>query len=410
MVSSLASHLNAWARPSPTSSSSSPAAAHLPLCLVETAGGVLSPSPSGSLQADMLRPLRLPGLLVASGDLGGISAALSAHECLLARGMDVGAVAVLAGREGEQGNGEAIARHLAGGPECQSSPWGLLAPPRVFLLPPPPPPPSSSESGSGSGLAAARWLDEAGPLLGGLYSALCDAHRRRLSHLERSEAFARGTFWWPFTQHGALGKVAVVDSRCGPELVTFRRGSGPPAPAPASSLESLYDGTCSWWTQGLPSSSTRRAAQESAYASARYGHVLFPEVAHAPALALASALLSPSSTTATAPGPGAGWASRVFFSDNGSTAVEVGVKMALRKYLAGKGVDRPERVEGGSGKLRVVALRGSYHGDTLGAMDVQAPSAYAGFLQARVEGAGSWKPGAGAGAGREAAKGSAKAG
>jgi adenosylmethionine-8-amino-7-oxononanoate aminotransferase len=34
-----------------------------------------------------------------------------------------------------------------------------------------------------------------------------------------------------------------------------------------------------------------------------------------------------------------------------------------------------------AGLFQVLALRGSYHGDTLGAMEAQAPSAYTGFLQ-----------------------------
>lgn len=57
--------------------------------IVETAGGVLSPAPSGNLQADVFRPLRLPSLLVGDGRLGGISATLSAYESLATRGYDV---------------------------------------------------------------------------------------------------------------------------------------------------------------------------------------------------------------------------------------------------------------------------------------------------------------------------------
>lgn len=50
---------------------------------------------------------------------------------------------------------------------------------------------------------------------------------------------------------------------------------------------------------------------------------MYPEAAHAPALELADRLLQ---------GPGHGWAHRVFYSDDGSTAVEIGLKMALRAY------------------------------------------------------------------------------
>jgi hypothetical protein len=54
------------------------------------------------------------------------------------------------------------------------------------------------------------------------------------------------------------------------------------------------------------------------------------QVAHAPGLALTETLLT---------GPlGKGWASRVFFSDDGSTAVEVALKMAFRKYMVDHGL------------------------------------------------------------------------
>ena len=100
----------------------------------------------------------------------------------------------------------------------------------------------------------------------------------------------------------------------------------------------------------------------------RYGHVIFPGNVHRPALALAEALVE---------GVGRGYAARAFFSDNGSTAVEVALKMAFRLRLArlgrfdsewGGGVTHP--------RLRVLGLRDSYHGDTIGAMDAASPNAF----------------------------------
>ena len=66
------------------------------LVLVEAAGGVLSPAPSGSLQADAFRPMRLPVLLVGDGKLGGIGTTLSALESLRTRGYSVLGIALLA--------------------------------------------------------------------------------------------------------------------------------------------------------------------------------------------------------------------------------------------------------------------------------------------------------------------------
>ena len=60
--------------------------------IVETAGGVHSPSPSGSSQADLLRPLRLPTILVGSSVLGGISSTRASFESLRMRGYDIDVV------------------------------------------------------------------------------------------------------------------------------------------------------------------------------------------------------------------------------------------------------------------------------------------------------------------------------
>ena len=58
-----------------------------------------------------------------------------------------------------------------------------------------------------------------------------------------------------------------------------------------------------------------------------------------------------------------------------STAVEVALKMALRKFRRDQG-----DVEGT--RLQVVGLAEGYHGDTLGAMDAVSPSAYTGLPHA----------------------------
>lgn len=76
---------------------------HGRLVVVEAAGGVLSPAPSGSLQADAFRPLRLPVLLVGDGKLGGIGATLSALESLRTRGYSVLGVVLIASGQKKRG-------------------------------------------------------------------------------------------------------------------------------------------------------------------------------------------------------------------------------------------------------------------------------------------------------------------
>jgi hypothetical protein len=64
--------------------------------------------------------------------------------------------------------------------------------------------------------------------------------------------------------------------------------------------------------QGVGAEQQPALVEAVAAAAGRYGHVISPEAAHRPALETARALLE---------GPGAGWAARVFFSDNGCARV-----------------------------------------------------------------------------------------
>ena len=68
----------------------------------------------------------------------------------------------------------------------------------------------------------------------------------------------------------------------------------------------------------------------------------------------------------------------MFYSDNGSTAIEVAIKMAFRKYIVDH--DMAALIDGPTPfpALKVIGLEGCYHGDTLGAMDCQSPSVFTG--------------------------------
>lgn len=84
-------------------------------------------------------------------------------------------------------------------------------------------------------------------------------------------------------------------------------------------------------------------------------HVLFAGFTHEPAVQLARNLLQilPNNQT------------KIFFSDNGSTAVEVGIKMALQYWY-----------NQNQQKTNIIAIEGAYHGDTFGAMSVANRDAF----------------------------------
>lgn len=112
----------------------------------------------------------------------------------------------------------------------------------------------------------------------------------------------------------------------------------------------VFDGIASWWVNVHGHAHPRIAAAIAAQAHS-FDQVILADFEHAPAIELTRRLVE------RLPGD----LDHVFFSDNGSTAVEVALKMAWQYQI-----QRGER------RHRLVALEGSYHGDTLGAMRVGA--------------------------------------
>ncbi len=114
----------------------------------------------------------------------------------------------------------------------------------------------------------------------------------------------------------------------------------------------LLDGIASWWTAchgyNHPHIATAVAEQ-----LARMPHVMFGGLTHAPAERLAARLA----------GMLPGELNHVFFSDSGSVAVEVALKMAVQLWL-NRGV---------AGRTKILSFRDGYHGDTLGAMSLCDP-------------------------------------
>ncbi|GBU18247.1 MULTISPECIES: adenosylmethionine--8-amino-7-oxononanoate transaminase [Methylobacterium] len=114
----------------------------------------------------------------------------------------------------------------------------------------------------------------------------------------------------------------------------------------------LIDGIASWWT-AVHGYNHPHIAEALSGQLATMPHVMFGGLTHAPAERLAARL------AALLPGT----LDHVFFTDSGSVAVEVALKMAVQLWL-NRGV---------TGRTRVLAFRGGYHGDTMGAMSACDP-------------------------------------
>jgi len=160
-----------------------------------------------------------------------------------------------------------------------------------------------------------------------------------------------GHLWLPYTQMKTARQPLAVARTHGSRIVL-------------TDGRELIDGIASWWTACHGYSHPHiGAAVERQLAS--LPHVMFGGLVHEQALTLARRL------AALMPGD----LGRVFFSESGSVAVEVAMKMALQYWLN----------QGIRTRKRFVAFRGGYHGDTTGAMAVTDPAAgmhvlFRGFL------------------------------
>ncbi|KAF8978198.1 hypothetical protein BGZ46_006736 [Entomortierella lignicola] len=323
--------------------------------LLETAGGVNSPIMSGELQSKFYRPLRLPTVLVGDSHLGGISTTLTSYESLHQYGYDVPALLLF---DNKSRNHQFLERYLV---KAENRP-------SVHVLPSPP---EKLADPKADAEQLHEYYKQTENYFKDIVQDLDRVHHQRLDRLEELADKARTSIWWPFTQHQTVKEVTVIDSAYGDIMTTLVESSPKDSSLATTGVENndkrewkwreMFDGCASWWTQGLGHGS-KALTQSVAYASGRYGHVMFPECAHEPAVKLTETLLDT---------VGQNWASRVFFSDNGSTAIEVALKMALKASQ-----DRYAHLGSATGRVEVIGIDGGYHGDTIGAMNACSPNLY----------------------------------
>jgi len=148
--------------------------------------------------------------------------------------------------------------------------------------------------------------------------------------------------WHPFSQAGGNAMLPVAVGGQGSYLLTADGGR-------------ILDLVSSWWVT-LHGHAEPSIAAAIARQAGQLEQAIFADFTHAPAVELATQL------AALLPGD----LNRVFFSDDGSTAVEVALKMALQYFpLVGQG-----------NRTRLLGFDKGYHGDTVGAMALGQSSGY----------------------------------
>jgi adenosylmethionine-8-amino-7-oxononanoate aminotransferase len=147
--------------------------------------------------------------------------------------------------------------------------------------------------------------------------------------------------WHPFTQHGLNEDIPLIDRAEGAALY-------------AADGRRYVDAISSWWvtTHGHCHPKIMAAIRAQ---TEKLDQLIFAGWTHEPAETLARALVD-----VTPAG-----LDHVFYSDSGSTSVEVALKMALGTWL-----------NRGEPRHRIVVMEHSYHGDTIGAMSVGERGVY----------------------------------
>ncbi len=152
----------------------------------------------------------------------------------------------------------------------------------------------------------------------------------------------QAVIWHPFTQHHIEPKSIAIQSAKGCVLID-------------ENGREIIDAISSWWVS-IHGHGNEYMAQKIYEQALQLEQVIFAGFTHAPAIELAERLLNKLPNQFE----------KIFYSDNGSTAVEVAIKMALQ-YFHNQGIFQ---------KKKILAFEDAYHGDTFGAMSLGAPSAF----------------------------------
>jgi dethiobiotin synthetase/adenosylmethionine--8-amino-7-oxononanoate aminotransferase len=228
---------------------------------------------------------------------------------------------------------------------------------------PTPPPINSSPERDHANLRDYYNATSEGDSLRSVNERIIESHAARLHSLKAMCDKAHEHVWYPFTQHqGRSAKdILTIDSAYGDDFQTLQTADAlETAKDDQNNLVPAMDGSASWWTQGLGHGNPDLTLA-AAYAAGRYGHVMFASAINEPSMQVVKKLLDGHQNERL---------NKIFYTDNGSTGMEVAIKMAIRASCRRYGWDHRQN------DISILGLRGSYHGDTMGVVDASEPSVY----------------------------------
>ena len=285
------------------------------ILIVEGAGGLMVPITENFYMADLARMMGLPALIVVHPYLGYINQAISAAIAAQCEGLDVLGIVFNAGRPVKLTKPDYRLIERKTGEVVLGLVEHVPRPDRSSIM-------KAVSAGLDMELLMARLQEPAG--------------REKAAELAAKD---KKYTWHPFTQmkEWMNDDITIIESGRG---VTLRGVDG----------GEWLDGHSSYWcnTHGHQDPDMNRAVRRQ---MGRISHSTFLGLSNEPAARLAEKLVE------IAP-PGL---ERVFYSDNGSTAVEVALKMSCQYW---------RHVEPGGNRDKFLSLGGAYHGDTVGAVSV----------------------------------------
>lgn len=275
--------------------------------IVETAGGLMSPLSNEVLNIDLIKHLGLPVILVSKNYLGSINHTLLAINVLKQYNIPIHGL-VFSGEVNEVSQGFIT---------------NYSKVPILFCVP---------------------HFEKITPSIIEDFSKKIDfsIDFNPLPTIKTLQNLDKAHVWHPFTQAKTAADPILIDRAEGCTLY-------------AADGKTYIDAISSWWVN-IHGHANREIADAIAQQARTMEQVIFAGFTHKPAIQLAERLIQLLSPPF----------SKVFFSDNGSTSVEVALKMALQYWQnAGK-----------SNKIKIIAFEEAYHGDTFGAMSIGGRNAF----------------------------------